>query len=128
MIWLPTLEDVLIVHERMIERTGGDFGIRDIGLIESAIARAQAGYDDYELYSSVEAKAAAIGHGLAANHGFVDGNKRVGTATMLLILRKNGIEISCTEEALVEIGLDIATDRADVDRVTKWILTHKSTI
>ena len=91
MIWLPSIKEVIEMHGILIRRTGGIDGIHDLGLIESAIARASAGFGGYELYPSVEAKAAAIAHGLGANHGFVDGNKRVGVAVMLLILRKNGI-------------------------------------
>ena len=94
-------------------------------MIESALARASAGYGDYERYPGVEAKAAAIAHGLGSNHGFLDGNKRVGVAVMLLILRKNGIPLSYTQRELIRLGLDIATDQADPDDVENWIARHK---
>lgn len=88
MIWLPSIEQIIEMHGILIRRTGGLDGIRDRGLIESALARASAGFGDYERYTGVEAKAAALAHGLGSNHGFIDGNKRVGVAVMLLILRK----------------------------------------
>ena len=125
MIWLPSVEYTIEVHNQMIIRTGGDMAIRDIGLIESALARASVGFGDYELYPTVEAKAAAIGHGLASNHGFVDGNKRVGMAMMLIVLRKNAIRIECTDDDIVRLGLDVAIDRFTVDDVNRWIEDHK---
>ena len=125
MIWLPDYEEVVEAHACVIKLSGGDPNIRDRGLIESAIARAFAGYGDYELYPSIEAKAAAICHGIASNHGFVDGNKRTGIAVMNFILAMNGIELDCTDFELVQLGLDIATNKADVNAVTEWILWHK---
>ena len=84
MIWLPSIDQVIEMHSILIRRTGGSDGIRDLGLIESALARASAGFGEFERYPSVIAKAAAIAHGLGSNHGFIDGNKRVGVAVMLL--------------------------------------------
>lgn len=125
MIWLPTIEQVIEMHSILIRRTGGSDGIRDRGLIESAIARATAGFGGYERYASVEAKAAAIAHGLGSNHGFVDGNKRVGVAVLLLILRKNDVRLSYSQEELIRLGLDIATDQVSPDAIIDWIERHQ---
>ncbi len=124
MIWLPSIDQVIEMHSILIRRTGGSDGIRDLGLIESALARASAGYGEFERYPSVEAKAAVIAHGLGSNHGFIDGNKRVGVAVMLLILRKNDIQLSYTQQELIRLGLDIATDRVNPDDIIAWIEAH----
>ena len=124
MIWLPTIEQVLRIHDRLIERTGGSSGLRDVGLVESAIIRASAGYDDVVLYPSTPQKAAAVGLGLICNHGFVDGNKRVGVVVMLLILTKNGIDLSYTQQELVDLGLNAAQGKLAVADVADWIERH----
>ena len=125
MIWLPSIEQIIEMHSILIRRTGGLDGIRDRGLIESALARASAGFGDYERYTGVEAKAAAIAHGLGSNHGFIDGNKRIGVAVMLLILRKNDIRLTFTQIELIRLGLDIATDQVGPDDIVKWIRQHQ---
>ena len=124
MIWLPNIDQVIEMHSILILRTGGRDGIRDLGLIESALARASAGFGEFERYPSVEAKAAAIAHGLGSNHGFIDGNKRVGVAVMLLILRKNDVQLSYTQQELIRLGLDIATDCVNPDDIIAWIEAH----
>lgn len=124
MIWLPTVEHILLLHRKMIACSGGSSGVRDMGLIESAIARGQAAFGEVELYSSIEQKSAAIGCGLTQNHGFVDGNKRIGMAAMLLILRRNGVHISYTQQELIELGLAVAQGVLDVEETTAWIQRH----
>lgn len=88
MTWLPSFEQILRFHKKLVESTGGAIEVRDKGLIDSAINRANASFGGFDLYVSVEEKAAAIGVGLIQNHGFVDGNKRIGIAAMLLILSR----------------------------------------
>lgn len=124
MIWLPTVEHILLLHRKMIACSGGSSGVRDMGLIASAIARGQAAFGEVELYSSIEQKSAAIGCGLTQNHGFVDGNKRIGMAAMLLILRRNGVHISYTQQELIELGLAVAQGVLDVEETTAWIQRH----
>lgn len=124
MIWLPTVEHILLLHRKMIACSGGSSGVRDMGLIESVIARGQAAFGEVELYSSIEQKSAAIGCGLTQNHGFVDGNKRIGMAAMLLILRRNGVHISYTQQELIELGLAVAQGVLDVEETTAWIQRH----
>jgi len=124
MIWLPTIEHVLLLHQKMIERSGGSAGVRDLGLIESALARGQASFGEVEFYPAIEQKAAAIGCGLAQNHGFIDGNKRIGMATMLLILRRNGVKLAYTQEELITLGLAVAQGMASVEETTAWIQAH----
>lgn len=88
-----TLEEVLYLHVELIRRFGGTLGVRDEGLLESALARPRSGY-----YRSLSEQAAALFQSLARNHAFVDGNKRVAFATMAIFLRLNGFAIECTAD------------------------------
>ena len=124
MIWLPNVEQNVRLHTKMVARSGGSDGIRDIGLIESAIMRANAGYGDYDVYPTAVQKAAAVCCGLVGNHGFVDGNKRIGVAAMLLILRKNSVELQYTQSELIRFGWDLAQDLVSVEDCVRWIEQH----
>ena len=126
MIWLPTVEQVVRLHSKMIARTGGSDGVRDLGLIESAIMRASAGYGDFEIYPTAVQKAVAVCCGLVGNHGFVDGNKRIGVAVMLLILQKNGVLLQYTQQELIRFGLDLAQGLLSVQECVQWIETHRA--
>jgi death-on-curing family protein len=84
-----TLEEVLLLHARLIQRTGGSGGVRDLGLLDSALARPQATFGGQDLYPGLWHKAAALMHSLVKNHPFVDGNKRIGAALFLWFLEKN---------------------------------------
>lgn len=123
-MWLPTTEQVLLLHQKLITASGGSGGIRERGLIESALARALSSYAGVEAHPGIIRKAAAVGCGLTQNHGFVDGNKRIGMAVTLLILRRNGIDIRYTQCVLVELGLAVAQGMADTEWVSGWITRH----
>lgn len=125
MIWLPTIEHVLRLHTKLVARTGGSVGVRDVGLIESALARPKSGYGDVELYPIVDEKAAALCCGLIGNHGFVDGNKRIGVAVMLLVLAKNGVSIRYTQDELINLGLSIALGQIREKDVVGWIVHRR---
>lgn len=118
-------EKVLLLHQLMAEATGGDVGIRDEALLESAIENIYATFDGVELYPSKEAKAARLGFSLISNHAFVDGNKRIGIYVMLSFLELNGIKIWASNEDVVNLGLSVADGSADYDDILKWIQTHK---
>lgn len=124
MIWLPTVEQIVRLHSKMVARSGGSDGVRDIGLIESAIMRATAGYGDYDVYPTAIQKAAAICCGLVGNHGFIDGNKRIGVAAMLLILQKNGVILRYTQKELIQLGLELAQGLVSVEDCALWIEQH----
>lgn len=124
MIWLPTVEQIVRLHSKMVARSGGSDGVRDIGLIESAIMRATAGYGDYDVYPTAIQKAAAICCGLVGNHGFIDGNKRIGVAAMLLILQKNGVILRYTQKELIQLGLELAQGLVSVEDCAHWIEQH----
>lgn len=102
------LEEVLQIHADQIERHGGSSGIRDLGLLESAIAMPQASFGDQLLHADIFEMAAAYLFHIVRNHPFMDGNKRVGTAAALVFLRLNGASIRVTNAALVKTVLAVA--------------------
>ena len=83
-------QQVLFIHARLIEATGGEHGVLDLGLLQAAVARPQATFDGADLYASLFQKAAALMESLAQNHPFVDGNKRTAITAAALFLLQNG--------------------------------------
>ena len=118
-------EKVKLLHQLMAEATGGSIGVRDEGLLDSAIESAFATFGGVELYPSKEEKAAKLGHSLISNHAFVDGNKRIGIYVMLSFLELNGIHIEATDEAVVALGLGAADGRLKQEDILEWIMEHK---
>lgn len=104
-------EKVLLLHKLLAEATGGSIGVRDEGLLDSALESAFSGFGDREFYPTKEEKGARLGYCLITNHAFVDGNKRIGIYVMLSFLEMNGIRIQCTDEEIVDIGLSLADGR-----------------
>lgn len=118
-------EKVKLLHQLMAEATGGSVGVRDEGLLDSAIEGAFATYDGVELFPSKEEKAAKLGFSLISNHAFVDGNKRIGVYVMLSFLELNGIRIEATDEDVVALGLGAADGSMRQEDVLAWIKAHK---
>lgn len=118
-------EKVLLLHQLIAEETGGDVGVRDIGLLESALENVNATFDGEELYKTKEEKGARLGFSLISNHAFVDGNKRIGVYVMLTFLEANGIEISCSNDDVVKIGLGVASGQISYEQLLKWVKEHK---
>ena len=114
-----TLEQVLAIHRRMIERYGGDSGIRDIGLIDSAVMMPRQSFGGEYLHPTLASMAAAYLYHLAANHGFVDGNKRVAAGAALVFLDVNGHRLRFTIDDLERVTLDVAASRLDKARLTE---------
>ena len=119
-------EKILLLHQIIAEATGGSIGVRDEGLLESALETAYAGFDGKEFYPTKEEKGARLGYALIANHAFVDGNKRIGIYVMLSFLEMNGIRIRCTDEELVHIGLSVADGSMSYEALYQWVMEHKS--
>lgn len=119
-------EKVLLLHRMLIEATGGSDGVRDAGLLDSALEAAYATFDGKELFPTKEEKAARIGVGLISNHAFVDGNKRIGMYVLLSFLELNGIYIEATDDDVVEAGLAIARGEMKYDGLYEWIINHKT--
>lgn len=120
-----TLEELLIFHEKITDQTGGSRGVRDEGLLQSALSRGDVTFDGQELYTPDERKIAVIAHSLIANHGFVDGNKRIGVAVMILLCKLNHIELKYTQQELIDLGLAVASDFQDEEDIFNWIIAHK---
>lgn len=117
---------VLALHNDLLAAFGGTAGVRDDGLLDSALNAPFATFGGQYLYPSIQAKAAQLCFGLVCNHPFVDGNKRIGAHTMLVFLAVNGIELDYTQEELMEIILAIASSRAKADDILEWILSHQA--
>lgn len=119
-----SIENIVLFHEKIVRETGGSSGIRDRGLIESALNRAFMTYDGKDLYPSIIEKIAVIAHSLISNHGFVDGNKRIGVAVMLILLRMNNINVSYTQKELIDLGLKTAEGILKEKDILNWINEH----
>ena len=119
-----TVEEIVSLHERIIDKTGGSHGVRDKGLLESAVYSADNSFEDVEIYPSIEEKAARLMFALTSNHAFVDGNKRIGVFTMLITLELNGVSLKFLQEELIELGLSVADGSWDYERILDWIKSH----
>lgn len=119
-------DKVLLLHQLLIQETGGSAGVRDEGLLNSALEGAYATFDGAELYPSKEEKAARIGYTLIANHAFVDGNKRIGMYIMLSFLEVNGIKMRPSNADVVQAGLGVASGSMKYDDLLAWVNEHKT--
>ena len=116
---------VTALHSALIREFGGIDGIRDEGLLESALAAPFQTFGGEPVYPSLQAKAAQLGFGLIRNHPFVDGNKRIGAHTMLVFLAVNGIELRYEQQELIDIVLSVAAGQIDRQQLLQWILDHE---
>ena len=110
------------------EETGGDPGVRDMGLLESALRSAYQTFDNKELFPTKQEKAAKLGFSLISNHAFVDGNKRIGMYVMLAFLEMNGIHIDPTNDEVVRVGLSVASGKMKYADLLEWIITERQKI
>ena len=120
-----SVEEVTQLHSQMVGKTGGSDGLRDRGLLESAVYSAQSAFGGEEVYPSVEEKAARLLYALVSNHAFVDGNKRIGIFVALVTLRLNGIELRYTQEELIRLGLSAASGKESYESILAWICSHR---
>ncbi|MBP1624204.1 MAG: Death-on-curing family protein [Acidobacteria bacterium] len=119
-----TLEDVLALHDELIQRYGGTPGLRDAGLLEAALAMPQAGFGSQYFHEFPPEMAAAYLFHLVRNHAFIDGNKRVALACAILFLKINRVSYSITEEEAVELTLEAASGNVDKGAVTAFFRKH----
>ena len=120
-----TKEQVLLLHKNIYERYGGSYGVRDEGLLDSAIENAFATFGGEELYPSKEEKAASLAYSLISDHAFVDGNKRIGVYVMLSFLELNGIRIEASDDDVIKLGLGTADGSMKRDEILAWIVEHE---
>ena len=121
MIRYITLAEVLELHHRIMTETGGGSGLRDLGALESAVAQPRQTFGGQNLYPDLPAKASALGHSLIQNHPFVDGNKRVGHASMEAMLMLNGFEIGASVDSAEEAILSVAAGEWGRSDLERWI-------
>lgn len=116
---------VLLLHQLVVAETGGSQELRDIALLDSALEGAFQTFGGQELYPTKEEKGAWLGYSLISNHAFVDGNKRIGMYVMLTFLEVNGIHMDCTNEAVVEAGLGVASGKMKYEELLSWVRQHR---
>jgi len=121
MIMLSKLQ-IKRLHKKLLESTGGLDGIRDETMLDSALSAAFQTFDGVEFYPSIVAKIARLAYGLVANHPFVDGNKRIGTYTMLVLLELNHIEADFTDDDVIRMGLELASGKMNDKKLLDLIL------
>lgn len=121
-------EQILNLHSQLINKFGGIDGVREDGLLESALNNAYGVYFGLENYPTVEEKAARLAYSLTKNHSFLDGNKRIGVLIMLVFLEINKIELACNDDELTDLGLKIAASLKTYEEILKFINIHKRNI
>ena len=119
-------KQILMLHTQLIQQTSGSEGVRDYNLLDSALETPFQSFGGDELYPTIQAKAARLGYGLIKNHCMIDGNKRIGTHSMLVFLALNGIELKYMQKELYETILDVAAGKIEYEDLLKWVLDHRN--
>jgi death-on-curing protein len=117
-------DQVLMLHSMVIKQSGGFDGVRDNGLLDSALYAPFQSFDNEELYPSIQGKAARLCYSIINNHPFIDGNKRIGILTMLVFLKINNVIIQCRDGDIINLGLGVASGKYDVPYIEEWIILH----
>lgn len=121
-------EQVLFIHSRLIDTTGGLHGVRDTGLLLSAVERAKATFEGKDLYKDIFHKAAAVMESLTNNHPFIDGNKRTAITSTALFLRFNGYLLNTSQKKLEKFTLQMATDKTSFQDAVEWFKKNSDKI
>lgn len=124
MIRYLTLDEVLEMHRLCIVQSGGLAGVRDLGLVQSAVAQPSMSFGGQELYLSIPEKAAALCFSLVMNHPFMDGNKRVGHAAMETFLVLNGFELAAPLNEQERAMLDLAAGATTPEDFAVWVAAN----
>jgi death-on-curing protein len=118
------IETIENLHKIVVEYSGGSAGVREYGLLDSAINSIYQTFMGQELYPTIIEKGARLGYNLISNHAFVDGNKRIGILTMLTFLKVNGIELNYTDDDLIYLGLSTAKNSISYENLVDWLKNH----
>ena len=121
---LLTKEEIIRIHQTLIDRTGGVSGLRDEGLLESSVYSTEGSFEGHELYPSVKEKAARLCFSLICNPAFFDGNKRLGILAMLLSLRLYSVPLQYSQTDLIRLGLGVAKGETSCEEILSWIGKH----
>jgi len=119
-----TINEVLLLHARLIQLTAGSRGVRDMGLLESALARPRSSFEGADLYPDLWTKAAALLHSLAQNHPFVDGNKRTALAAAGIFLELNGCALASSNEEAVDFIRRVVIGQMELGDMAAWLQAH----
>jgi death-on-curing protein len=119
-----SLAQVVELHRRILAATGGAAGIRDVGMLESALAQPKAAFAGQDLHGTLAEKAAALCFSLTQNHPFVDGNKRVAHAAMETLLVLNGFELDASVDEQERLMLRLASGEMTRDELATWLQDH----
>lgn len=123
-----TPEQVLFIHARLIAETGGEHGMRNLGLLQSAVARPIATFEGEELYQDIHEKAAALMESLIKNHSFVDGNKRTGITSAAMVLRIIGYSLKVSSTEMESFVLAVASGKQSLETIVEWLKTNSKAI
>lgn len=123
MIWI-TSDDIVRLHSQVIRMTGGLDGIRDSGVLDSAVNAPMQTFGGRDLFASEVEKIVRLGYGLASNHAFIDGNKRIGALVVQLLLKWNGYKLSLQEGELSDIFIAVADGTANENDLLQWVQQH----
>ena len=117
-------EDVIRFHDQIIYASGGEHGIRDNNLLESALNSAFASFDGVDLLPSIVDKISSIAYSIIKNHPMVDGNKRLGVMMIYVLCKKNSINLKYTQQEMIHLGLKIAEGSYEREQIADWITKH----
>jgi len=117
-------EQVLFIHSRLIDETGGAHAIRDTGMLLSAVERPKSGFGDRELYPDIFPKSAALMESLIRNHPFIDGNKRTAITASAIFLQINGHNLNASQEELERFTMKMAVRKVSLEDAAKWFREH----
>lgn len=120
-----TIDDILYINKQTINKHGGTHGIKNLSLIESSLNSGLATFDGIYLYPSIENKISMISYSFIKNHGFNDGNKRVGCIVLLTLCYKNNILIKPTQKDLISLGLGVADGSLNKDDIKSFIQKNR---
>lgn len=123
-----TAQQVLFIHSRLLKTTGGEHGLLDLGLLESAVARPQATFEGRELIPGLYQKAAALMESQAQNHPFVDGNKRTAITAAAMFLQQNGYRLGAGNEELERFTLQVVIEKPSLEEMAAWFQNHAAPV
>jgi death-on-curing protein len=125
---LLSLGEVIALHRRILDESGGKPGVRDLGAIASAVAQPRVSVGGQDAYPTLTEKAAALGYSLVRSHGFVDGNKRIAHAAMEVFLVLNGVEITAAIDDQEKFMLSLAAGEVLREDLSLWLETNTASV
>jgi len=119
-----SLDQIILIHQNQLKLYGGENGLRDMGLLQSALAMPSSGFGEEYFHKDLYEMAAAYLFHIVKNHPFVDGNKRVGFVASFVFLRLNGVLVTADEESYEKITLDVAQGKTDKPQIAVFFRKH----